>query len=231
MVHGMHIYSWPITAKLAEVGWNKRRLPVGHNFGISRGNGLPSRSVKFAKGSRGISPGTFPEQINRQETRSFVDVVKEDRFWKPGNRGDHSDNILNLSWSATREDKVWNEQGPLLKRLLWIDVFGVPLDCWSKAFFKMLGGQVGEMLMVEEETVKKLRFDKGRILILSPFDKKIASEIQVRVGSRVVHIRMEESSDPISGDWLNKILGLNSKLAASLDSVREVSTGASEEGE
>ncbi|KAK0596583.1 hypothetical protein LWI29_017035 [Acer saccharum] len=42
---------------------------------------------------------------------------------------------------------------------------------------------------------------------------------------------MEESSDPISGDWLNKILGLNSKSAASLDSVHEVSSGASEEGE
>ncbi|KAK0596123.1 hypothetical protein LWI29_013011 [Acer saccharum] len=42
---------------------------------------------------------------------------------------------------------------------------------------------------------------------------------------------MEESSDPISGDWFNKILGLNSKSAASLDSVHEVSSGASEEGE
>ncbi|KAK0596618.1 hypothetical protein LWI29_017417 [Acer saccharum] len=161
---GRETESRSISLNLHSVLLPDARSPVGHNFGISRGNGLPSGSVKFAKGSRGISPGTFPEQVNRQEARSFVDVVKEDRFWKPGNRGDHSDSIHNLSWSASREDKI-------------------------------------------------------------------ASVIRVRVGSRVVHIRMEESSDPISGDWLNKILGLNSKSAASLDSVHEVSSGASEEGE
>jgi hypothetical protein len=48
MMHGMHIYGWPISAKLMEFGWNKHRNPPD----VARETSLPKQSVRTTKVDR-----------------------------------------------------------------------------------------------------------------------------------------------------------------------------------
>jgi hypothetical protein len=73
-----------------------------------------------------------------------------------------------------------------------------------------LGGLIGETIWIEEETVNKSRLDKERILILVTMDKVIPSEIQVKFGNGSFPVRVEESSIPISNEWLTLTLGVES---------------------
>ncbi|KAK0600843.1 hypothetical protein LWI29_018888 [Acer saccharum] len=100
----------------------------------------------------------------------------------------------------------WKESWSNSTKLKWIDIYGVPLICWCKDFFKKVGGLVGETMWIEEETLNKKRLDKGRILILAPFDKTIPSEILVKAGHGAFPIRLEESSMPVSSEWLSQTL-------------------------
>ncbi|KAI9160762.1 hypothetical protein LWI28_011263 [Acer negundo] len=106
----------------------------------------------------------------------------------------------------------WKESWLTLTKLKWLEVYGVPPTCWCKAFFKKISGLVGETMWVDEETLNKTRLDIGRILILAPLDKIIPSEVLVKTGQRAFPIRVEESTLPVSSEWLSNTLGLNHGL-------------------
>ncbi|KAK1564581.1 hypothetical protein Q3G72_006204 [Acer saccharum] len=115
----------------------------------------------------------------------------------------------------------WKESLTSESRLRWVDAVGVPLSCWSKEFFMHIGGKVGESMMVEEDTVKRTRVDRGRILVWAAVDKKIMEVIQVRVGRRFFPIRLEEVQEKVDSDWLQQVLGLRSRWKVMSDVVTE----------
>ncbi|KAI9198439.1 hypothetical protein LWI28_015823 [Acer negundo] len=82
--------------------------------------------------------------------------------------------------------------------LRWIDVFGVPMICWCKDFFKKLGGQVGEMIVLEEDTELKRRFNKGRFLAIVPFQNQVDCTMMVKVGDHSFSVKLREHSTPVS---------------------------------
>ncbi|KAK2664284.1 hypothetical protein Ddye_002858 [Dipteronia dyeriana] len=96
-----------------------------------------------------------------------------------------------------------------LKCLKLIDVYGVPLSCRCKEFFKKLGGQVGEMVWINEATKHKQSFDKGRILVIVPLQNQVDNLVTVKVGNRSIQVRLKENSVPVSISWVNNFLGLN----------------------
>ncbi|KAK4849275.1 hypothetical protein QYF36_023078 [Acer negundo] len=102
----------------------------------------------------------------------------------------------------------WNGDKSLSSVLKWIDIFGVPLIYWCKSFFKKLGGQVGELVWIEEDTEFRGRFDKGRILILGSQFSRIETVVNVRVRNTIFLVRLVESSDPVSKNWVDEILAL-----------------------
>lgn len=46
----------------------------------------------------------------------------------------------------------WRDTPTSSDRLRWVEVFGVPLHCWCKAFFSMVGDHMGETIWVDEVT-------------------------------------------------------------------------------
>ncbi|KAK1591134.1 hypothetical protein Q3G72_002789 [Acer saccharum] len=77
----------------------------------------------------------------------------------------------------------WDDSFNPQARLVWIDCVGVPLRFWNEAFFHKVGRQLGEPVMVEEETLLKKRFDRGRILVLISLNQSWLNMIKVSVGS------------------------------------------------
>ncbi|KAK1561161.1 hypothetical protein Q3G72_035079 [Acer saccharum] len=281
----MHIYSWPISAKVAEYGWNKRRIPADGHKRQARELGTEKQS--FAAATKHPQPEIrkvqesrrdFQEGFREQNNRSFAEAVRKNMNGNAETRVLHSDIAHSMSWfgsveneewlmrSAVGELKVFNnielvnkklesrgfifssvylggkrilwtfesvcERDGFIRngifwrecfssmscwkysprefsRLKWMDVYGVPIDCWCYDFFRNLGEQVGETVWVDEDTSTRARLDKGRILISAPVDIKIPTEIKVKGNQRVFSVRLEEDPAQVSMDWVNQFLGLN----------------------
>ncbi|KAK1565052.1 hypothetical protein Q3G72_017703 [Acer saccharum] len=99
---------------------------------------------------------------------------------------------------------TWNN----CSKLIWVDIYGVPLSCWCKSFFYKLGNMIGEMMWIEKDTFSKSRLDRGRILVLISPEKSIPSEVQLKIRNEVVMTKLEIPNIPVSGDWLVQSLGL-----------------------
>ena len=106
--------------------------------------------------------------------------------------------------------EAWKEQAriPSLEKIRWVDIHGVPLSCWCNSFFKKLGGKVGEVIWIEEDTESKIRFDLGRILVIAPVDSNVSCEVKVNIGNHLFPVKLVEHQAPVTDRWVNKVLGL-----------------------
>ncbi|KAK9004251.1 hypothetical protein V6N11_002057 [Hibiscus sabdariffa] len=51
------------------------------------------------------------------------------------------------------------------KLRVWVRIEGMPLMAWQESVFNTIGSRWGNVIRIEEETVKRLRFDGARILL------------------------------------------------------------------
>ncbi|KAI9181649.1 hypothetical protein LWI28_017154 [Acer negundo] len=93
-------------------------------------------------------------------------------------------------------------------RLVWLDVYGVPLRCWHASFFLRVGRMMGVPMFIEKETMKKARLDRGRLLISIPFDSKCLENIKVKEHSRSFEMSIVEVATPVDQEWVRRFLGL-----------------------
>ncbi|KAK2654827.1 hypothetical protein Ddye_014683 [Dipteronia dyeriana] len=95
--NGMHVYGWPVLAKVASVGWNSRRQQDLNQHQV-RGQASESY-VKFTKEE------VVDERLKRN--RSFVEAL----VGKQGNIDDSNmspnEKALTMSWSSNNGDKEW----------------------------------------------------------------------------------------------------------------------------
>ncbi|KAK1584691.1 hypothetical protein Q3G72_035284 [Acer saccharum] len=261
MVNGMHIYGWPISAKLADSDWNNRRNPpVG---GIE--TGWPNRKYRTEKLVRRDRYEVQHRFVNQQDNRSFVEVVKEDRSGEKGRKDGQIRHTQSLYWKGDKETEVedwlsciaigklkvfdcidhvnrnlevrgidfsssymggnyiawtfgsnydrdgfidngflwrncfssmmeWKENWANDSKLIWVDIYGVPLSCWYKV---------------------------------------VPSEILVKSGKRDFRVRLEEPLIPVLSEWLSRRLGLKSELKNKINQEDDGGEccGASGEGE
>ncbi|KAK1578778.1 hypothetical protein Q3G72_033096 [Acer saccharum] len=225
MVNGMHIYGWPITAKVADYGWSKRRSIVDRGYKPANyfGNGVPNsiganRNVRENKadGHEGSC-----DKVNR----SFVEAVRKNLPETFEKRDIRDVNIPTMSWFGPQVDEEWlfrsavgvlkefcniyqTNSSPGLSRLIWVDIFGVPVECWNKEFFKKLRGQVGETVWIDEDTISRSRSDKG----LHPPEKM---KLVPRTG--VAEVPNGRGGDDRGGPVGNRV----TKRMVELDIVRE----------
>ncbi|KAK3220086.1 hypothetical protein Dsin_014056 [Dipteronia sinensis] len=73
----------------------------------------------------------------------------------------------------------WSESVVPQARLTWINCWGVPISCWSSAFFMKLGWHIGEPLMVDINTVERVLLDKGRMLVLIPRQQQCSVSVNI----------------------------------------------------
>ncbi|KAK1567397.1 hypothetical protein Q3G72_011649 [Acer saccharum] len=94
-------------------------------------------------------------------------------------------------------------------RLVWINCEGVPLKFWKAEFFKKLGWLLGEPVLIEQETLHKETFDRGRILVLIPLYQPCHGLIKVSVGDGKFFVKIFEDAAPVDPAWTERFLGLS----------------------
>ncbi|XP_028124045.1 uncharacterized protein LOC114321098 [Camellia sinensis] len=77
----------------------------------------------------------------------------------------------NKDWFTSRfedaqEWSLWKLSN-LSSRTVWINCYGVPLNLWNLNTFKSIGRVWGEVIMVDDSTLKQLSFECGRVLIIT----------------------------------------------------------------
>ncbi|KAK1580966.1 hypothetical protein Q3G72_001760 [Acer saccharum] len=98
----MHIYGWPISAKLVDSDWNNRRNPpVGEIE-----TGWPNRKYRTEKLVRRDRYEMQHRFVNQQDNRSFVEVVKEDRSGEKGRKDGQIRHTQSLYWKGDKETEV-----------------------------------------------------------------------------------------------------------------------------
>ncbi|KAK1561871.1 hypothetical protein Q3G72_002300 [Acer saccharum] len=81
---------------------------------------------------------------------------------------------------------------------------------------------MGIPLLLEEETRKKSRLDRGRLLISIPTDFKCPKKIKVQDRSRMFEIFVVLDESPVDHAWINSLLGLwNGKADSNSNSLLE----------
>ncbi|KAK1583774.1 hypothetical protein Q3G72_026798 [Acer saccharum] len=86
----------------------------------------------------------------------------------------------------------WSNAITPQSRLSWVEFRGIPLNCCCKEFFMRLGWAVGEPFLIEDETLNREQFTRGRVLVLIPFGVKFPySSIPVHFDDR----QLEEEDD------------------------------------
>ncbi|GLT95391.1 hypothetical protein SLE2022_130750 [Rubroshorea leprosula] len=86
-------------------------------------------------------------------------------------------------------------------RLVWLRFAGVPLKAWSERCFTELGGLIGEVILVDEDTRSKSFLCEGRVLILSEEKSKISATIALKVDGMVFPIAVQEEEWRMDPDW------------------------------
>ncbi|KAK3219523.1 hypothetical protein Dsin_013493 [Dipteronia sinensis] len=108
----------------------------------------------------------------------------------------------------------WSDSINPQNRLAWIDCFGVS-RFWNVDFFIQIGWLLGEPLLVEEDTLFKKRFDRGRVLVLIPLNQSCPNKIKVTVGNGSFCVKISEVSSLVDSlasshnSWLERILVMN----------------------
>ncbi|KAK1568831.1 hypothetical protein Q3G72_029397 [Acer saccharum] len=176
---------------------------------MSKGPGIMP-SGEWRGGAKGLGSKYRPEL---QDRVSFTDIVKK-------NNPEEKKAEFKEKWKSSKI--VWNRNSdfenwistctagyPWLaskSRLMWVEFWGVPLKCWQNDLSLRMGETIGEALMVEEETCKKIRMDRGRVLIAVPLKDHCPDNIEIEVeGSSFVSMVVVDNQ-PVQSQWLENHL-------------------------
>ncbi|KAK1567360.1 hypothetical protein Q3G72_011288 [Acer saccharum] len=254
MVNGMYVHGWPISAKVASIGWSSRRKAVS-----KKGNEHGVHGLSSARVMDGLDK-VFKASDDRN--RSFVEVLASNHKCNVGVEDDGVKKVLQMSWNNYNNEDEWlsrcamgvlKEFNNVLsvntrltsrglsfsstylgdKSVLWVfdsefvrDGF-INNRYWNEAFFLKIGWQLGEPLMVDEETLNKKRFDRGRLLALIPPNQVCSSKIKVAVGSDSFCVYASEEPALVDSSWPANVLGLQTVKVTSPELVSQEVDGSS----
>ncbi|GKV53691.1 hypothetical protein SLEP1_g60208, partial [Rubroshorea leprosula] len=77
--------------------------------------------------------------------------------------------------------RPWAMASSLRSRLVWLRVSGVPLKVWCDRCFSLIGGTVGDVVMVHDDTRNRFFLCEGRVLVLCSDEFKIAKTVQLKI--------------------------------------------------
>lgn len=91
-------------------------------------------------------------------------------------------------WSTSQVQSV--------KRFVWINVIGIPLQFWNLDFFKVIGAACGKFISLAEPTISRRRLDVASLLI-STFMSSVPSILTFKVNGLVVKLHVVESATDV----------------------------------
>ncbi|GLU15563.1 hypothetical protein SLE2022_320410 [Rubroshorea leprosula] len=86
-------------------------------------------------------------------------------------------------------------------QLVWVRISGIPLKAWSDRCFTMIGGTVGEVVMVHEDTKCKSVLCEGRVILLVPETQKISKVLKLKVDGQLYEVQIVEEEWRSNPDW------------------------------
>ncbi|KAI8563374.1 hypothetical protein RHMOL_Rhmol03G0107100 [Rhododendron molle] len=85
-----------------------------------------------------------------------------------------------------RRTKPWNGESAQEERFAWVSCFGMPLNVWNVPSFRRIASIWGHFIEVDDNTLREVSFEKGRVLIATEKSCKIEGKGQLIVeGKRV----------------------------------------------
>ncbi|KAK3199949.1 hypothetical protein Dsin_023364 [Dipteronia sinensis] len=102
----------------------------------------------------------------------------------------------------------WSESSVPQSRLVRVSCWGIPLTCWTQAFFNKLGCLIGEPVLIEKETLLRDRLDKEKMMILVPQSTNCSCKVKVSGNHRTFVVNVDEERNLVDVQWLESFLGL-----------------------
>ncbi|KAH7833188.1 hypothetical protein Vadar_003897 [Vaccinium darrowii] len=107
-----------------------------------------------------------------------------------------------LSWMSRwfAEVHKWSPELPNIRRRnVWISCYGVPLHGWSALTFQKIGQLWGEVITMDEATIKGLSYAAGKVMIATEKWDRINEVILVEVKGKEFEVRAIEEQVVIQG--------------------------------
>ncbi|KAK3169193.1 hypothetical protein Dsin_000183 [Dipteronia sinensis] len=215
MTRGMHIYGWPITAKVAMYGWKRRKALAPNRTEWKKREGTLGEGYSKVKDK---------EWVQNRGSLSFVEVVKGNQRKLQVNEEEKEEKGLTLVLNRDITDRRWLDCCAVgeLRTFACIDRVtkrlndrgfsftsrGVPMCCWNERFFKKVGNLLGEFLLIEEDTAQRRGLDRGKILVTMHVDQPCPKRVQIVEGLWSFFISIEKEDSPVAFDWLMETMGL-----------------------
>ncbi|MCH80358.1 RNA recognition motif [Trifolium medium] len=96
-------------------------------------------------------------------------------------------------WKGVVENFVqWSPNSLPSRRDIWVNIYGVPLQCWGELLFKMVTENCGEYLFMDVETYNKSRLDVARVKLSCPLLGNIDRVVPVVVQGVSTVVRVVE---------------------------------------
>ncbi|KAI9161834.1 hypothetical protein LWI28_021151 [Acer negundo] len=93
--------------------------------------------------------------------------------------------------------------------LAWVEFANVLKDCWNEVFFKRLGWVVGELLLIDEETLDRRTLANGKVSVLIPKGQKRPKVFKVNTRRQNFTVFIKEDPEPIKYKVILSWLGLD----------------------
>lgn len=110
------------------------------------------------------------------------------------------DGDLNWLMNCFAEVKKWSPDiEDVRRRNVWISCYGVPLHGWSAVTFRKIAQLWGEVITMDESTIKGLSFAAGKIMIATDKWERINESIEIEVKGKSFEVRVVEEQVVIHG--------------------------------
>ncbi|GLT47058.1 hypothetical protein SLA2020_207800 [Shorea laevis] len=94
------------------------------------------------------------------------------------------------------------EEAPMNKsRMVWLRISGVPLKAWCDRCFEMIGGLIGEVLLIHEDTKMKSILCNGKVLVICSDMSKVEKNLKLKVDEQLFDIAIVEEEWWADPDW------------------------------
>lgn len=116
--------------------------------------------------------------------------------------------------------KPWNGEPASLSRFVWLKCTGVPIQAWNTSTFRRIGESWGDFINLDEETMKELSYDIGRMLITTEYECSIDEWINILINGRNYRVRVwEKPCDDLFAVIFKTQVNIGVQTGASIDLV------------
>ncbi|MCH91686.1 DUF4283 domain protein, partial [Trifolium medium] len=116
----------------------------------------------------------------------FIQLTEDEDLWALIK---DADDYFNHWFVKIRE---WSPTEVSVERVAWIRIYGIPAHVWKEDFFKMIVESFGELLMLDDDTSHRRRFDFARVLIKTSSSYFINQLEKVKIDNNFFVLRFLE---------------------------------------